>query len=255
MSSDKAGDACRRINPYWYEFGRVLVRLWAACMYRVRYFGVNNIPSSGPVLVVSNHQSHLDPPLIGAGVPRRMHYLARKSLFRFPVFSHLIRSYGAIPLDLEQPLSGLKEALKCLHAGEAVLIFPEGTRSPDGDIHPFHKGFRMLAHRARAVIVPTAIEGAFAAWPRWRRFPRPGRVAVRFGTPLFPEDYLPWDEERFLREVEARVREGFWELRARLRHLPALPPGGPSHVSGVGQKERAADSASRITGPLPPSTQ
>lgn len=208
--------AAIRINPYWYEFSRVFVRLWAGMMYRIRYFGVDHIPRKGPVLVVSNHQSHLDPPLIGAGVPRTMHYLARQSLFRFGLFARLIRSYGAIPLDLQHPLAGLKQALACLKAGEAVLVFPEGTRSPDGAIHPFHKGFRMLAVRSGAVIIPTAIEGAFAAWPKWQRFPRPGRVGVQFGLPVLPEEYTPWDEDRFLQEVEQRVRACFWELQTRL---------------------------------------
>ncbi|WP_347243234.1 lysophospholipid acyltransferase family protein [Thermogutta sp.] len=210
------------INPYWYEFSRVFVRLWAALMFRIRYFGVANVPREGALLVVSNHQSHLDPPLIGAGIPRTMHYLARKSLFRFPGFAQLIRSYGAIPLDLNNPLSGLKEALACLQTGEAVLIFPEGTRSPDGELHPFHKGFRMLAIRSRARILPTAIEGAFAAWPKWRSFPRPGRVAVRFGFPLTPDEYLPLDEDAFLTLVEDRVRECLWELRST-----AFPVGVP----------------------------
>lgn len=253
MTSEKAGGPCRKINPYWYEFSRVFVRLWAAWMFRIRYFGVNNIPKSGPVLVVSNHQSHLDPPLIGAGVPRTMHYLARKSLFRFPIFSQLIRSYGAIPLDMEHPVAGLKEALRCLQAGQAVLIFPEGTRSPDGEVHPFHKGFRMLGHRAKAVIVPTAIEGAFAAWPRWRKLPRPGRIAVRFGTPLLPEDYLPWDEDEFLKQVEDQVRQNFLELRAILRHVPAEPPAGSpnSPQPSAGAPEDEPQKAARA--PFPPS--
>jgi len=201
------------INPYWYEFSRVFVRLWAALMFRIRYFGVENVPREGSLLVVSNHQSHLDPPLIGAGIPRTMHYLARKSLFRFPRFAQLIRSYGAIALDLNNPLSGLKEALACLQSGEAVLIFPEGTRSPDGELHPFHKGFRMLAVRSQARILPTAIEGAFAAWPKWKKLPRPGRVAVRYGMPLTADEYLHLDEDAFLRLVEDRVRECLWELR------------------------------------------
>lgn len=201
------------VNKYWYEFSRVWVRLVSWLFFRIRYSGVENIPREGPVLLVSNHQSHLDPPLIGAGVPRTVSYLARKTLFSNPFFSRLIRSYGAIPLDLENPLGGLKEGLRRLRCGDAILIFPEGTRSPDGEIHPFRKGFRMLATRSQAVIVPVAIDGAYQSWPRSRKLPRPGRVRVHFGRGIVPEEYRDLDETSFLQMVEEKVRECLEAIR------------------------------------------
>ncbi|HOP76126.1 MAG TPA: lysophospholipid acyltransferase family protein [Thermogutta sp.] len=202
------------VNVWWYEFSRVWVRLVARVFFRIRYSGVENIPRTGPVLLVSNHQSHLDPPLIGAGVPRTVSYLARKTLFTNKFFSRLITSYGAIPLDLENPLSGLKEALRRLRCGDAVLIFPEGTRSPDGEIHPFRKGFRVLAVRSQAIIVPLAIEGAYQSWPRSRKFPRPGRIRVHFGRAIGPQDYENLDEEAFIRMVEEKVRQCLATIRS-----------------------------------------
>lgn len=196
------------VNRCWYEFSRFVVRAAAALFFRIRYSGSEGIPRTGPVLIVSNHQSHLDPPLIGAGVPRTISYLARQSLFRSRFFSGLIRSYGAIPLDLDgNPLPGLKESLRRLKCGDALLIFPEGTRTPHGELQPFERGFTALARRSQAVIVPAAIEGAFRAWPRRRRFPRPGRVRVHFGSPLTPDDYRDWSEDRLVAETEARVKE------------------------------------------------
>lgn len=208
--------APKYVNRCWYEFSRFVVRAAAALFFRIRYSGWQEIPRTGPVLIVSNHQSHLDPPLIGAGVPRTISYLARQSLFRSRFFSKLIRSYGAIPLDLEgNPLPGLKECLRRLKSGDAILIFPEGTRTPHGDMQPFERGFTALARRSQAVIVPAAIEGAFRAWPRRRRFPRPGRVHVHFGKPLTPDEYLAWSDERLVGEAEARVRECLNVLRSR----------------------------------------
>jgi 1-acyl-sn-glycerol-3-phosphate acyltransferase len=207
------------VNKYWYEFSRVWVRLASWLFFRIRYSGVDNIPREGPVLLVSNHQSHLDPPLIGAGVPRTVSYLARKTLFSNPFFSRLIRSYGAIPLDLENPLGGLKEGLRRLRCGDAVLIFPEGTRSPDGEIHPFRKGFRMLAVRSQAIIVPVAIDGAYQSWPRSKKFPRPGRVRVHFGRGILPEEYRDLDEAEFLQMVEAKVQECLETIRSSSKDL------------------------------------
>ena len=216
-SEDKPGPPF--VNKYWYEFSRVWVRLASWLFFRIRYSGVENIPREGPVLLVSNHQSHLDPPLIGAGVPRTVSYLARKTLFSNPFFSRLIRSYGAIPLDLENPLGGLKEGLRRLRCGDAVLIFPEGTRSPDGEIHPFRKGFRMLAVRSQAIIVPVAIDGAYQSWPRSKKFPRPGRVRVHFGRGILPEEYRDLDEAEFLQMVEAKVQECLETIRCSSKDL------------------------------------
>jgi len=202
------------VNKWWYEFSRVWVLLFSWILFRIRYTGVENIPRNGAVLLVSNHQSHLDPPLIGAGVPRTVSYLARKTLFANKLFAQLIQSYGAIALDLENPLGGLKEGLRRLRCGDAVLVFPEGTRSPDGEIHPFRKGFRMLAVRSQAVIVPVAIDGAYQSWPRSRKFPRPGRVRVHFGQGIRPEEYQDLDEDSFLRMVEEKVQQCLATVRS-----------------------------------------
>ncbi len=215
------------VNRCWYEFSTLVVRAVAKLCFGIRYTGCEAIPRTGPVLIVANHQSHLDPPLIGAGVPRTISYLARQTLFRSRFFATLIRSYGAIPLDLEgNPLPGIKESLRRLKAGDALLIFPEGTRTPHGDLQPFERGFTALAKRTQAVIVPAAIEGAYQAWPRRRRFPRPGRVQVHFGRPLTPDEYREWPEERLVAETEARVREAINLLRSRSAFRSRRPEQG-----------------------------
>ncbi len=208
----------------WYKSVQWGAQLAVVLLYHVRYFGIRNIPTEGGVLVVSNHQSHWDPPLVGMASRRRMNYLARQSLFRFAPFVWLINSLDAIALDREGiGLAGIKESLKRLKRGEMVVIFPEGTRTRDGEIGPFLPGFTTLAVRAKAAILPVAIEGAFAAWPRWRKLPRPGTIHVCYGPPLMPAEIAGMDERALLAEVERRVRQCQAELRRhprfRAKHL------------------------------------
>jgi 1-acyl-sn-glycerol-3-phosphate acyltransferase len=197
----------------WYKCMRSIVRIIALVGFRVRHSGQKNIPQEGGVLVVSNHQSHLDPPLVGMGCPRHMNYLARTTLFRFGPFGRLIQSLDAIPIDRDGlGLAGIKESLRRLKRGEMVLIFPEGTRSPDGEIKPFKPGFTSLAVRSGAAILPVAIDGAFRCWPKSQKFPHSGKIHVYYGQPILPADYKGMDEHDLVALVERRVRQCHAEL-------------------------------------------
>jgi 1-acyl-sn-glycerol-3-phosphate acyltransferase len=195
------------LSRIWYCLLHRSLQLAAVLAYRVRYLGRENIPASGGVLVVSNHQSHLDPPLVGIGCRRQMNYLARETLFRFAPFRWLISSVNSIPIDRDGiGLGGIKEALRRLKRGEMVLIFPEGTRTRDGKIARFRPGFTALAVRSGAAILPVALDGAFQAYPRSRKFPGPGRIRVCYGPPMMPAELAGRDERELLAEVERRVR-------------------------------------------------
>jgi 1-acyl-sn-glycerol-3-phosphate acyltransferase len=197
-----------RLNLAWYQLLQRLLQLVMATAYHARYFGRENIPPNGAVLVISNHQSHLDPILVGVGCSRFLNYVARESLFSFAPFGRLIHSVGAFPIDRDgMGLGGIKEALKRLKRGEMVLLFPEGTRSYNGEISPFRPGFTALAVRSKAAILPVAIDGAFRVWPRWRRFPGLGRIRVCYGQPILPSEITGRDERELLAEVERRVHE------------------------------------------------
>lgn len=140
--------------------------------------------------------------------------LARQSLFRFPIFAWLIRSYNAIPLDIEgSALGGIKETLRRLKQGEVVLVFPEGARTPDGEVASFMPGFASLAVRSGAAILPVAMEGAFHVWPRTRRFPRLGPIHVHFGEPIPPDEVKRLKDRELVAELERRVRRYHAELR------------------------------------------
>jgi 1-acyl-sn-glycerol-3-phosphate acyltransferase len=193
---------------FWYQLIRRLAQLPAVLVYRTRYTGLENIPAEGPVLAVSNHQSHFDPPLVGVGSPRRMNYVARRTLFDVPIIGRLMASVDAIPIDRDGlGLGGIKESLRRLKNGEMVLIFPEGTRTPDGEVKAFRPGFSALAVRSKASILPIGIDGAYEAWPRSQSRPGFGRIRVHFGRPIPFEEIVGRDEHELVAEVEHRVRE------------------------------------------------
>jgi 1-acyl-sn-glycerol-3-phosphate acyltransferase len=211
------------LSRLWYKFMRMMLQIFALLMFQVRHSGKKNIPAEGSVLVVSNHQSHLDPPLVGMACGRHMNFVARGSLFNFGPFGRVINSLNAIPIDREGiGLSGIKESLKRLKRGEMLLIFPEGTRTPDGQIKPFRPGFTSLAVRSGAAILPVAIEGAYQCWPKSQKLPRPGKIRVHYGKPILPQEYAGMDERDLLVLVEKRVRQCHDEV---LRELGKSAPG------------------------------
>lgn len=175
------------------------------------------MPESGGVLVVCNHQSHFDPPLIGGGLRRRLNYLARKSLFNSAAFAWLIRMLDAIPLDLNGiGFEGIKESLKRLRGGEALLIFPEGGRTFDGEIADFKEGALTLAQRSQTAILPTALDGCFQAWNRKNKMPYLwGKIRVIFGKPLFYEEFKDLSEAELRNLLECKIKELFAELKAK----------------------------------------
>jgi len=174
--------------------------------FRFRCLGRQHLPEDGGALICANHQSFLDPVLVGTTCDRRLNYIARKTLFRFGAFARLISFWDAIPIDQEgSGLGGIKESLKRLRRGELVLIFPEGSRTEDGEVAEFKPGFCSLARRGRVPVVPLAFDGAFDAWPRWRPFPVPAPICICIGEPLSCELIKSLTDEELVAEVRQRV--------------------------------------------------
>lgn len=190
---------------FWYAL------LWCPCYaisqvwFRFRFSGKPHVPLTGPVLLVSNHQSHLDPVLVGLACPRQLKYLARQGLFFWP-FSLWIRSLGAVPIDRERgALGGIRATLELLKNGDAVVVFPEGSRTPDGKLHTLLPGFCLLARRSGATIVPVAIDGAYHALPRGSRFARLARISLAFGQPITRQQYEGLGDPQLTQLVTERI--------------------------------------------------
>lgn len=173
------------MTRWWWWICQWVIRLVGLPLWRLRASGVENIPRSGGCLLASNHQSFLDPPLVAAFLPREMHFMARRSLFRNPLFRALIVRCNAFAIERDTAdVKGVKDAIGRLGAGNLLLVFPEGTRTRDGTVGPMKAGIGMLAERAAVPIVPVLIEGAHRVWPKGRLLPGLGFIHIRFGKPI-----------------------------------------------------------------------
>lgn len=168
---------------YWLTRG--LMRGLCTVYWRWRVSHPERVPATGPVILASNHVSFADPPLLGSAAQRAVHSLARDSLFQPRLFGEFLRALNATPVDRDGGgAAGLKTALGLLAAGEAVVLFPEGTRSPDGLVHPARAGLGLLVVKSGAPVVPVRLFGVYEVFSRRHRWPRPGKVEVKFGRPL-----------------------------------------------------------------------
>jgi 1-acyl-sn-glycerol-3-phosphate acyltransferase len=144
--------------------------------------GRERIPASGPVIIASNHISYCDPPVVGSGVTREVHFLAKEELFKNPAFAWLIKNYNAIPLKRSVgDVGALRKAVQLLKQGKAVLMFPEGTRSLSGKLLKPKAGVGMIASMTSAPVVPAYVTGTNRLGSA---FLRKARLAVAFGEPL-----------------------------------------------------------------------
>lgn len=167
------GSCTEWLSRLWYRIGYFVTAFLFLFAYSLRIFGKKNVPQRGGLLVISNHQSYLDPPMVGLALWRPIHYVARRTLFRSRLFALLIHSFGAVPIDQNTSgADGIKRALRLLRAGKAVLLFPEGARTPDGRIQPLKPGIVALLRRAKAPVLPVGIAGAFDVWPIHQPVPR-----------------------------------------------------------------------------------
>jgi 1-acyl-sn-glycerol-3-phosphate acyltransferase len=179
------------------------------------------VPARGPVVFAANHQSYLDPVAVGMFTRRELHYMARDSLFRNRAFARLIRTFNAFPVKRgTADVAAIKQSLRLLRDGKAILLFPEGTRTSDGAVLPMQPGAMAIARRSRAPIVPVAIDGMFEAWPRSRRFPRWKRILVAYGEPIAPETLDTLDDGAAGDLITRTVREMHNELRTRAGRRP-----------------------------------
>jgi len=199
------------VGVAFFGFCCAVLRVYFRGLHRARIEGAGNLPERGPLLLISNHQSFYDPPLIGCWITRRqIDFLARGTLFKYRPFAWLITTLHAMPIKQGAGDSGaMKEALRRLGEGRAMLVFPEGARSPDGAIAPFERGTAVLLKRAHCTIVPVAVRGAFEAWPRHRKLPRifTKPVAVVYGEPIQSDELMRDGADEAMRTLATKVHD------------------------------------------------
>jgi 1-acyl-sn-glycerol-3-phosphate acyltransferase len=164
------------VSLYWGASNTI--RYLSRVLFRMKAYGRENVPMTGPLIIACNHVSNLDPPLMGCWVPRQVSYMAKKELFDVPVLGAAIRAVGSYPVDRQgSAKAAIKRSLEVLEAGGCVGIFPEGGRNVDGDREP-QTGVALLASLARVPVLPACIDGTRTARPFVTQ------IKVAYGTPM-----------------------------------------------------------------------
>lgn len=228
-------------SPFWWAVSKGLVLTFCRLYFRLRIEGRHHVPKTGPVLLVANHASYVDPPLVGITAGRWVGFLAQAGLARLGPLRWWLGQMGVTLIDRNAPS---KEALRviaeCLGKGEAVGIFPEGTRSADGAVGPFRNGVEFLVRRTGATVVPIGLDGNHRAFPRKAILPRPRKLVVRYGAPMSAAEVLaPGGVER----LRARVAE--------LAQAPLRDVVGAGGEAGASTAAVRSDTAASAANPGP----
>ena len=184
--------------PQWQlEILRPIVGFFSRVFWKIEYYGLENVPSRGGLIIAANHQTYIDPFWLSVPIKRPTRYLAWNSAFRWPIVGKCLVWFGAWPLALEgSDPKAIRRSLQWLRDGGAVVIFPEGGRSTEtGSLERFKAGAVRLALEAQVPILPVTIRGGNQVWPRGWKFPRLGKVVVTYHPPYQPEQ-CPNEETR-----------------------------------------------------------
>ena len=193
----------------------ILCRSLSRLFFRYRMNGVEHIPRTGGVLLAANHASYADIPLLGCGVRRRLFYLGRADLFPHPVANWMLRSLGWIPLRPERwDRKAFQQVVDLLKAGNAVVIFPEGTRTPDGNLQPGKLGMGMIVAESQCSVIPVFLDGTRQVLPMDASWLRLHPVTVSFGPPIdFREDINNLEGKELYKHITQTVMDRIADLR------------------------------------------
>ena len=211
--TESAGDAVpmphpTRRNIVWLLL-QYLMKLVFMLWLRYRARGLQNVPKSGGGLVLVNHQSFLDPMLVGLPLQRPVSFLGRDSLFKVPVIGWVLRNTYVMPINRDSAsTASIRHALQRMNYGFLVGLFPEGTRSPDGTVGDFKPGFISMIRRAKVPVYPVGIAGAHEAMPRDGLRLWPQRVRIVFGEPLCADEIARLSAKGHEDELVAFARAG-----------------------------------------------
>ncbi len=204
-----------KLKARWFWLARWMCRVFGMLLFRWRLYDIDNIPEKGAFILISNHQSFLDPIFCGAPPKRHLNFLARDTLFKNWFFGPLITSVNSIPVKRDEAdMTAMRTVIEKLKKGNGVCLFPEGTRTPDGKIAQLKPGLGLLSRRGNAAIVPVVIDGAFERWPRNQKLFSPGgTIIVKYGKAISAEQAKKMGDDKLaqvltdtLRQMQAEIR-------------------------------------------------
>ncbi len=185
------------MGKYFYSLSEFVLRrvFWMAG--GVSTFDFDRMPPEGAMIVASNHASYLDPIILGTFLPRQVNFMARETLFDNWLLGKAIGGLFAFPIDREgDSRKALRTFGERLEKGNAVIMFPEGTRTTTGYLQPLKPGVGMISVRYNAPILPTYVWGTYQSWPKKQRFPHPHRFKIYLGEPITPRSNLVGTEKK-----------------------------------------------------------
>lgn len=199
-----------------HAFGRVWARiLFLTARIRLEVVGQDNIPKGMPVVFASNHQSQFDIPALYLALPVQFRFVVKQELFKIPLFGQAMKRAGYVPIDRsggKRAVKSLRDAVRRIRSGTSVVVFPEGTRSPDGRLLSFKSGALLIALKSGVPIVPVGIWGTCKILPKGSLWVRSGKVVVTIGSPIDTRNYTGKDAKE---RLVAHVREAIEELVER----------------------------------------
>jgi 1-acyl-sn-glycerol-3-phosphate acyltransferase len=198
-------------SPLW-NFAQSVCRIWTSRYFDLKIYGARHIPPIGGVLIVSNHQSYLDPIILAVQLRRPMSFLARATLFKNPIFGRLITNLNAFPVRRgEGDVGAVKEMIRRLEEGHMLALFPEGTRSLDGEMKPLEPGAALVIRRAHVAVVPAVVHGSYEAWPKGKKLPQSHPIRVLYAPPI---NVKGLKGNQVIPLIESKLREMLADLRA-----------------------------------------
>ena len=185
-------------------------------MFNYKFEGIENLPKTGKVILAGNHTGHLDPLIIQMATNRQLWFVTGPAAFKVPIIKHLLKYFNVLPLQFGKGLAAIEEGVKKLQNGEAVVIFPEGKFTSDGNLNQFHRGVGLMSIHANAPIVPFAIKGGYETWGKQRNLPKLfNKIVIQFGQPLYHNER---DEKEIAHELQTRVSFMKKSLERKVRH-------------------------------------
>lgn len=223
------------LRPVWthatkmsWTYRFILFLSWCVgkIFYRLKVYGLEHYYPRGAILA-ANHTSFLDPPIVSVCWPEEVHFLARESLFRNKFFGKLIRNLNSHPVSGEAgDIAVMKTICALLIEGKKVVLFPEGTRSKNGELQPLKPGIAMLVSKSQSAVIPVYVDGAYQIWGRGKKFPRPfGQVTCVFGTAIRWDSFAHLDKKEAQRQLMTKLADSIVALKKWLKDgAQGIPP-------------------------------